>query len=73
MTYRTLMVADKRSVGSGQIIAKIQIDQKNQILVIGFIFHWSTKSEISIGIKIEKLNLEVLEVFACLNTSLKSK
>ena len=28
MTYRTLMVADKRSVGSGQIIAKIQIDRK---------------------------------------------
>ena len=28
MTYRTLMVADKRSVGSGQIIPDIQIDQK---------------------------------------------
>ena len=34
MTYRTLMVADKRSVGSGQIIPKIQIDQtkKKQFL-----------------------------------------
>ena len=50
MTYRTLMVADKRRVGSGQIIPKIQIDQKISIFVKGFIFHWSIKTEISTNI-----------------------
>ena len=54
MTYRTLMVADKRSVGSGQIIPKIQIDQKISIFVKGFIFHRSIKTEISTNIEIEK-------------------
>ena len=57
MTYRTLMVADKRSVGSGQIIPKIQIDQKNQILVIGYIFHLSIKTELSTSTKIENVFL----------------
>ena len=66
------MVADKRRVGSGQIIPKIQIDQKNPFFVIGFIYHWSIKTEISTNIKIENIFLRVLEIIACLNTSLNS-
>ena len=60
MTYRTLMVADKRSVGSGQIIPKIQIDQKKKkksIFVIGYIFHLSIKTELSTSTKIENVFL----------------